>query len=71
MSALKEKEDPGSFFTYSAAASHLGVSRDKVKKLVEKGKLTTTENPLDSRQKLIPEKEVTALKSEAPTVIKE
>ena len=65
-------EGSGSFFTISAAATHLGVSRDKVKKLVTDGKLTTTPNPLDSRQKLIPEKEVNTLKSVAPTkVIKE
>lgn len=59
----------GTFFTVSSAASQLGVSKDKVKKLIQERVLSSQKNPLDARQVLIPKEQVDGLKANAPKVI--
>lgn len=49
------------FLTILAAADYLKVSRDKVNRLVRAGKLTTIDNPLDSRSKLISKSQLDSL----------
>lgn len=41
--------------TMTEAARRLGISRVTLRRLVRDGRLPVTENPLDKRQKLIPE----------------
>ncbi|HEX2913537.1 MAG TPA: excisionase family DNA-binding protein [Chloroflexia bacterium] len=41
------------FLTIMAAADYLGVSRDKVNRLIRSGRLKPIENPLDGRSRLI------------------
>jgi len=48
--------------TVSAASQYLGVSRDKVSRLIKSGQLTAVDDVLDSRQKLIPRSQLDALK---------
>jgi excisionase family DNA binding protein len=47
--------------TMTEAARRLGVSRVTVRRLVREGRLPVTENPLDKRQKLIPEEAIADL----------
>ncbi len=49
------------YLTVLAAADYLGVSRDKVSRMIKAGTLTAEVDPLDSRQKLIPKKQLDAL----------
>ncbi len=50
------------FLTVMAAAAYLGISRDKLSRLIRAGKLKALENPLDSRQRLIARRELDALR---------
>ena len=47
--------------TMTEAAKRLGISRVTVRRLVQDGALPLLENPLDKRQKLIPEDAVAAI----------
>jgi hypothetical protein len=49
------------FLTILAAADYLKVSRDKIHRLVRDGKLTTIDNPLDNRSKLIAKSQLDSL----------
>ena len=51
--------------TLSEAARILNVSRPKMSRLVASGKLTTYEDPLDDRAKLVRREEVLALQVRA------
>jgi excisionase family DNA binding protein len=46
------------------AARRLGVTRATLGRLVREGKLTTRENPLDKRQRLIPVEEIEHLEGQ-------
>lgn len=50
------------YMTILGAAEYLGVSRDKVSRLIRAGKLTTIENQLDSRSRLIAKVQLDTLK---------
>lgn len=52
---------PEDLITLSEAARLLGVSRPKMSRLVGGGKLTTYDDPLDERAKLVSRQEVLAL----------
>ncbi len=52
---------PEDLITLSEAARLLGVSRPKMSRLVGGGKLTTYDDPLDERAKLVSRREVLAL----------
>ena len=52
---------PNDLITLSEAARLLGVSRPKMSRLVGGGKLTTFDDPLDERAKLVSRREVLAL----------
>jgi len=52
---------PKDLITLSEAARLLGVSRPKMSRLVNGGKLTTFDDPLDERAKLVSRREVLAL----------
>lgn len=52
---------PKDLITLSEAARLLGVSRPKMSRLVSGGKLTTFDDPLDERAKLVSRQEVLAL----------
>jgi hypothetical protein len=59
--------------TIAQAATYLGVSRTKVWKLLNEGRLSASVNPLDHREKLIPLQQVERLKtstspSDSPSV---
>lgn len=49
--------------TMTEAARRLGITRVTLRRLVREGVLPTTENPLDKRQKLIPESALKTLQS--------
>ena len=51
--------------TMKEAASRLGVSRAKIWKLVQEGILPARQNPLDKRQRLIPESAIHRLQKES------
>jgi excisionase family DNA binding protein len=51
------------YMTLNEAKEYLGVSRVKISQLVRDGKLKTSENPLDSRSKLVKSEEVKKLKA--------
>ncbi len=50
----------------TAAARRLGISNTTIRKMVADGKLTTYENPLDGRQKLVDVVAVEALEKFRP-----
>jgi excisionase family DNA binding protein len=50
----------------TAAARRLGISNTTIRKMVADGKLTTYENPLDGRQKLVDVAAVEALEKFRP-----
>ncbi|HEX2911916.1 MAG TPA: excisionase family DNA-binding protein [Chloroflexia bacterium] len=50
------------FLTVMAAADYLGVSRDKMNRLIRSGKLVAIENPLDGRSKLIDRQQLDNIK---------
>ncbi len=50
----------------TAAARRLGISNTTIRKMVADGKLTTYENPLDGRQKLVDVTAVEALEKFRP-----
>ena len=52
---------PKDLITLSEAARLLGVSRPKMSRLVSGGKLTTFDDPLDERAKLVSRREVLSL----------
>lgn len=52
---------PKDLITLSEAARLLGVSRPKMSRLVSGGKLTTFNDPLDDRAKLVSRQEVLSL----------
>jgi hypothetical protein len=52
---------PKDLITLSEAARLLGVSRPKMSRLVSGGKLTTFDDPLDERAKLVSRQEVLSL----------
>lgn len=49
--------------TVQEAAKYLGTTRQKVSRLIARGVLTTEENPLDTRQKLISREQLERLKT--------
>lgn len=49
--------------TVTQAAEYLGVSRTKIWKLVNEGRLSASRNPLDKRERVIPAVEVEHLKA--------
>lgn len=50
------------YLTVLAAASYLGVSRDKLSRMIRAGQIETLPNPLDGRQRLIDKSQLDALK---------
>jgi len=50
------------YLTVIAAARYLGVSRDKLSRMIRDRQLEVVENPLDGRQRLISRNELDALK---------
>ena len=56
---------PKDLITLSEAARLLGVSRPKMSRLVSGGKLTTFDDPLDERAKLVSRQEVLSLQVRA------
>lgn len=50
------------YLTVIAAARYLGVSRDKLSRMIRARQLEVVENPLDGRQRLISRLELDALK---------
>jgi excisionase family DNA binding protein len=50
------------YLTVIAAAKYLGVSRDKLSRMIRDRQLEVVENPLDGRQRLIARSELDALK---------
>jgi excisionase family DNA binding protein len=50
----------------TAAARRLGISNTTIRKMVADGKLTTYENPLDGRQKLVDVAAIEALEKFQP-----
>jgi excisionase family DNA binding protein len=58
-------DHPTDLITLSEASRLLGVSRPKMSRLVAAGKLTTYEDPLDDRAKLVSRQEVLALQVRA------
>ncbi len=56
---------PNDLITLSEAAGILNVSRPKMSRLVASGKLTTYEDPLDDRAKLVSREDVLALQVRA------
>jgi excisionase family DNA binding protein len=56
---------PDDLITLSEAARILNVSRPKMSRLVASGKLTTCEDPLDDRAKLVRREDVLALQVRA------
>ncbi len=53
------------------AAKRLGVSPNKISRLAEKKRITTRDNPLDERVRLVDFNELQALFASAPTVVKD
>ena len=51
------------------AARRLGVSPNKISRLASKGKITTRENPLDERVRLVDFNELKTLFESAPQVV--
>jgi hypothetical protein len=51
------------------AARRLGVSPNKISRLASKGRITTRENPLDERVRLVDYNELKALFESAPKVV--
>jgi hypothetical protein len=51
------------------AARRLGVSPNKISRLASKGRITTRENPLDERVRLVDYNELKALFESAPQVV--
>ena len=51
------------------AARRLGVSPNKISRLASKGRITTRENPLDERVRLVDYNELKALFESAPHVV--
>ena len=51
------------------AAKRLGVSANKISRLASKGRITTRDNPLDERMRLVDFNELRALFESAPKVI--
>ena len=51
------------------AAKRLGVSTNKISRLASKGRITTRDNPLDERMRLVDFNELRALFESAPKVI--
>jgi excisionase family DNA binding protein len=60
-----DNEQISDLITLSEAARILGVSRPKMSRLVASGKLTTTDDPLDDRAKLVSRQDVLALQVRA------
>lgn len=50
------------YLTVMAASKYLGVSREKLSRLIRTGKLSPITNELDSRERLIPKSQLDALK---------
>lgn len=61
--ALEEEE----YLTVMAAAKYLNISRDKLARMIKEGKLSTEDNPLDARQKLIVRSKLDRLKKSVIT----
>ncbi len=53
------------------AAKRLGVSTNKISRLASKGRITTRDNPLDERMRLVDFNELRTLFESAPKVIKD
>lgn len=53
------------------AAKRLGVSANKISRLASKGRITTRDNPLDERMRLVDFNELRTLFESAPKVIKD
>ena len=51
------------------AAKRLGVSTNKISRLASKGRITTRDNPLDERMRLVDFNELRALFESAPKVV--
>ncbi len=51
------------------AAKRLGVSTNKISRLASKGRITTRDNPLDERMRLVDFNELRTLFESAPKVI--
>lgn len=51
------------------AAKRLGVSANKISRLASKGRITTRDNPLDERMRLVDFNELRTLFESAPKVI--
>jgi transposase len=51
------------------AAKRLGVSANKISRLASKGRITTRDNPLDERMRLVDFNELRKLFEDAPKVI--
>jgi len=62
---MKVANSPEDLITLSEAARLLNVSRPKMFRLVSAGKLTTYEDPLDDRAKLVSRQDVLALQVRA------
>jgi excisionase family DNA binding protein len=58
------------YLTVLAAAEYLGVSRDKVSRMINSGQLTAKIDALDSRQKLITRAQLDEIKNSSGHVIK-
>lgn len=53
MSGNGNKAEADYLLTVLAAAQYLGVSRDKLSRMIKSGQLEAHSNPLDARQRLI------------------
>lgn len=62
---MKFEHESNDLITLSEAARILNVSRPKMSRLVASGKLTTYEDPLDDRAKLVRRQDVLALQVRA------
>jgi excisionase family DNA binding protein len=62
---ISSNDQPTDLITLSEASRLLGVSRPKMSRLVAAGKLTTYEDPLDDRAKLVSRQEVLSLQVRA------